>query len=418
MKLPIPGIRKPKNKYPGSRNAQPEPLPEKDLARELAHGFPRLTFARSLEQSYSHDRENEGRPFRQLLQTSGLILIGITPAYDSALLHLPAAFNTYAHWLQFGLMIPSLLVALISNVSARLRHWSVPLSILSMLCVASGLLAQRVMAHHMGIDFPLNFVPVSIAASLLMGEIRLRVLFPFALPMLVVAIGEELFWLGPGRYDYYPVISLLMLSFVAIAGAYRLEVLSRRSWLQNRLLELQATTDPLTGLNNRRQFNALAERMFAQARRERRGLALCLIDIDHFKAFNDKYGHPAGDTCLKKVARALKNHGRRPLDVAARMGGEEFALLWFDIDAATARALVDTIRKAVFDLAIAHGASSTAAVVTISMGLWHGVPMQSADLNDVLLVADGLLYAAKRRGRNQVVDGESLNVLNGAAAPG
>lgn len=167
----------------------------------------------------------------------------------------------------------------------------------------------------------------------------------------------------------------------------------------NLRLQRLAALDPLTGLANRRAFDeALAAGMRSGAR-----LALVMIDVDNFKAFNDRFGHPAGDDCLKRVAQALASPLRRPTDIAARYGGEEFAVVARVADETEALTLATAVRDAVAALAIAHPHSRT-GFVTISAGLALSSAGEPGDVSARLLRdADRALYAAKTGGRNAVV---------------
>ena len=396
----------------GTLLAEAELPPEPALARELMRGFPRLQFDPELERAYARDREADALGFRAPLLVIAALIVGLTPLYDDSLLQLPERFNVHVRWIQFGFMLPALLLAAFAALRGRLRRLSVPLTGFAMLCLAGGILAERIIARQMGAAFPVCLFSAVLVAILLLSEIRLRVLLPFVLAVMFVYAVEETRDLGPSPCDYPTFLSVMLIQAVGLAGAYRLEVLSRRTWLNQCLLRHQAMVDALTGLYNRRHFNALAERLLAHAKRARIGLALCLIDLDHFKAFNDHYGHPAGDECLRRVAQALKGEGRRPLDICARLGGEEFVMLWFDIDFAAARVLAERARDSVFDLAIEHADSPTAPTVTVSMGVWHAVPPKSSTLHDMMVMADGLLYRAKVNGRDQVVAASGTGLVS------
>jgi diguanylate cyclase (GGDEF)-like protein len=170
----------------------------------------------------------------------------------------------------------------------------------------------------------------------------------------------------------------------------------------NRALERLSQEDGLTGLANRRHFDTYLNSQIAIARRYRRPLALVLCDIDAFKAFNDNYGHPAGDECLKKIAAALQTCCRRPSDMVARYGGEEFAIVLPDTDLAGAGRIAETARDAVAQLNIPHVHSPAAAYVRISGGV--AVALRDAENAEQLIaVADKALYDAKHQGRNRVV---------------
>ena len=172
----------------------------------------------------------------------------------------------------------------------------------------------------------------------------------------------------------------------------------------NASLQTLADSDALTGLANRRLFEDRLVSEYERARRSGAPFALIMADVDHFKQYNDRYGHPAGDECLRKVAGAIEHGTRRPADLAARYGGEEFAVILADTDLAGANAVADAIRAAVAALDLPH-ADNLAGRVTLSMGLYVGHPAL-AERNDPLAwvdVADRLLYEAKDAGRDRVV---------------
>ena len=171
--------------------------------------------------------------------------------------------------------------------------------------------------------------------------------------------------------------------------------------------------DGLTGVANRRAFDIGLSREWARASRAGEQVALLMADIDHFKQFNDLYGHQAGDACLRDVAATIARHARRPGDLIARYGGEEFALLLPDCGAAKAREIAARVLADVGSLRIPHAGSPTAGWVTISLGVASMAAPKadaSADTGDEALrgpeslvgAADAALYRAKRAGRNRV----------------
>jgi diguanylate cyclase (GGDEF)-like protein/PAS domain S-box-containing protein len=176
----------------------------------------------------------------------------------------------------------------------------------------------------------------------------------------------------------------------------------------NRRLEALAGQDGLTGLANRRTFDDALAREHRRAVRDRTRLAMIMIDVDWFKPFNDRYGHPAGDECLKQVSRAIENTLPRPGDIVARYGGEEFAVLLPNTDESGAAIMADRIRRAVLALAIEHDASP-AKVATISAGVASWAPGAfDAGLEMLMQDADQALYRAKNNGRNEVVCASGL----------
>lgn len=166
------------------------------------------------------------------------------------------------------------------------------------------------------------------------------------------------------------------------------------------LLEKLASIDGLTEIPNRRYFDDQLNQEWNQTEKPRTPLSLIMADIDHFKAFNDNYGHSAGDTCLKKVAKAISKVPRRSEDKVFRFGGEEFAIFLPGTPLAGALSLAEKIRLAVFDLQIPHAFSSVSNVVSLSLGVacWTG---DSNEEQEVLInQADEHLYRAKEQGRN------------------
>jgi diguanylate cyclase (GGDEF)-like protein/PAS domain S-box-containing protein len=203
-----------------------------------------------------------------------------------------------------------------------------------------------------------------------------------------------------------------------VVGALR-DVSARKTIeddLAEATLRLQAlvSQDSLTGLANRRAFDDALGREFQRARRNDFGIALIMIDVDRFKAFNDSYGHPRGDECLRLIAGAISRCVRRPSDVAARYGGEEFCVLLPGSDEAGAGAIAARIQRAVRQLRIAHNASEL-GVVTISAGAAACAPAGSETAPESLVRdADRALYLAKRGGRNAVV---LASKAGGASSP-
>jgi len=174
----------------------------------------------------------------------------------------------------------------------------------------------------------------------------------------------------------------------------------------NRRLEESAITDDLTGLFNRRHFDAVFAAELARARREGSALTLALLDLDHFKRLNDTYGHVAGDEALVTVAGALREHCRRAGDFAFRLGGEEFALLACSSSpSGRAHELFEAIRRDVQALAIPNSRSATAPTLTVSIGALVRVPQPADTVQTLFLEADRLLYEAKQQGRNRIVCG-------------
>lgn len=162
-------------------------------------------------------------------------------------------------------------------------------------------------------------------------------------------------------------------------------------------------TDGLTGLSNRRRFDAAIDLEFARMRRCGEPLSLIMLDIDHFKHFNDALGHPAGDACLRQVGDLINTIVSRTTDLAARYGGEEFGIILPNTDLSGATELAQRIEDGINWLAIMHPASSVAPHVTVSQGVITVDSTAAQSALDVVKLADALLYQAKLQGRNQIV---------------
>jgi len=177
----------------------------------------------------------------------------------------------------------------------------------------------------------------------------------------------------------------------------------------NRELERRANLDGLTHIANRRYLDEYLQRHWDRLVREKTPMAFIMADIDHFKGFNDTYGHQEGDECLKKVARVLQENTRRSDDLAARYGGEEFVVILPGTGLDAAMEIAEKIRGDVESLKIPNEKNSASPFVTISLGVTAAVPEKRWTPHDLIEMADEALYVAKKeRGRNCTVAGRSL----------
>ncbi|WP_175909478.1 sensor domain-containing diguanylate cyclase [Burkholderia sp. BCC1640] len=199
-------------------------------------------------------------------------------------------------------------------------------------------------------------------------------------------------------------IGALVATFGAafIAVSFMLGTQLRHRMRAESELVLLARTDGLTGLNNRRSFAEVLDREWRRARRARSVFSLLFVDVDRFKAYNDTYGHQAGDDALAAVARCIGDNIRRPADTAARYGGEEFVVLLPDTSEPGAAQIAERIRAAIDGLPLEH-AGSEHGHVTASIGLAIWTPEHDAEADAVIKAADEALYYAKATGRNKVV---------------
>ena len=182
-----------------------------------------------------------------------------------------------------------------------------------------------------------------------------------------------------------------------------------------RMLQGLALKDALTGLYNRRYFSEQVEREWNRARREQLPVSLFMIDIDHFKRFNDSFGHLCGDRCICAVADAVQRCFARGSDLVARYGGEEFVVLATGVERRHARERAELLRRAISALTIDGAARSGGKMITVSVGVATAVPDDRILPEDLLLAADRSLYQAKRLGRDRVVQAPSLRAYADAA---
>jgi diguanylate cyclase (GGDEF)-like protein/PAS domain S-box-containing protein len=183
-------------------------------------------------------------------------------------------------------------------------------------------------------------------------------------------------------------------------------------------LQRAAMLDPLTKIANRRQFDAFLEKEWQRAIRNAQPLSLVVLDVDHFKLYNDTLGHAAGDACLQQVAQALQCHAARPTDLAARYGGEEFVLLFGETPLDAATRLAEMIRSAVEALQLPNPRSPSSPWLTVSVGVATIVPTQLDEIENLFVCADRAMYAAKAGGRNRVevtLVGAAWDVVKDAA---
>jgi diguanylate cyclase (GGDEF)-like protein len=204
-------------------------------------------------------------------------------------------------------------------------------------------------------------------------------------------------------------------TFLSVAISQLLQRGLRHDYIVTQSLNESAHRDSLTGIHNRRMFDEHMTRVWQQAARESVPIGLLLVDLDHFKAFNDTHGHQGGDACLAKVARLLPQVARRPLDLAARYGGEEFMVLLYDARREQVEEACIHLHAALEHIGIAHAASATGQV-TFSIGGACVQPKPNRRLEGLIQLADEALYAAKERGRNRTVimDREYETLTTGA----
>ncbi len=301
--------------------------------------------------------------------------------------------------------------------------WALPIGVLLLALVVSVVLLQPTPCCGLATPEGTNaatvnrrfnvhvFVGVLTAVSLLVVAVTTRCRSVVS-TALVLALSVELANFPMQTYVQSPdtVVSVMARITEAIGNSV-LSVIMAVHWvrLSNQMLatktslESIAYTDELTGIANRRHFNEYLAREWSRAIRDQQPLAILMIDIDYFKKYNDRYGHLAGDSALRRVAQTISAVLKRPSDLAARFGGEEFVIVLPNTDTAGASQIAHRINEAVFQLDIAHHDGVADGVVTVSIGVAAMIPsLQGAGQSSQSLLdhADAALYQAKRQGRH------------------
>jgi len=268
-----------------------------------------------------------------------------------------------------------------------------------------------------GVRFNMSGMPFSMRGTIVVDVLGESVIVVVTGLVLLAALGTAA--LDKWRFrDLQKAHAELMETQRALLESQRELLQSQKELLENQeelrqvnaMLSELSVRDGLTGLYNRRHFDAALETELHRAARNLKPISLLMIDIDCFKALNDGYGHQRGDDCLCEVARVLENHPRRGYDVVARYGGEEFVLLLPDADSKAARAAAESIRKAVFSLQIENHGSTVGEVVTVSIGVTCRNPHFGDASEGFVHEADVALYAAKRLGKNRVETAAELTI--------
>lgn len=219
-----------------------------------------------------------------------------------------------------------------------------------------------------------------------------------AIPVIFVTalneVANEEFGLNLGAMDYITKPFYLPVVKARVRNHIRLKQMTD-------MLESMAWIDGLTSIPNRRRFDQMLEVEWKRAQRNHLPLGIIMVDIDHFKEYNDRHGHGEGDVCLKQVATMFAATVNRPGDLVARYGGEEFVILMPETDTDGTRQLADQLRHRIESMQIPHSGSSASRWVTVSLGYASLIPQPNQTSSALLDEADNMLYQAKNLGRNR-----------------
>ncbi|HEY1891141.1 MAG TPA: GGDEF domain-containing protein [Steroidobacteraceae bacterium] len=390
-----------------------ESFADSAYAQQLRRGFPDLRFAPDLERLFQAFHLKRARTRVRFFQLA-IGLLAIAAAVNLTVLAAVPLRDVALGWL--GLVIPACVALAFASWSRRLyERLYLPAARLLLPLIATvaafGIADRSIVGHPEPFCFLTTF---SIAIFFLGGQLFREALLVNT--FMVGALGLALAHAGWPAVDVVFYTTVLVITSAVGAFVYQgVERQLRTSFLERGLLSEMVTRDGLTGLKNRGAFDDEYARLWQQAVRDRRALALLLIDVDHFKAYNDRYGHQAGDEALRRVARVVQRFARRPLDIAARYGGEEFLVALYDLGTDHVRELAERLRESVQGLGIHHD-DSPAGVVTASIGVSIVSPRHGRSSQGAVQLADEALYAAKHGGRNgiRVVDCYGANYSTGA----
>jgi diguanylate cyclase (GGDEF)-like protein len=372
---------------------------ESRYAAELAKGAVGMKFPPELEREYHAfylaERVSHVRSFNLIM--CALVFLAFVAACLS-----DGPLSGSFHRLRLGAIV---LAYLTMACLARSRYYKI--AYLTVAAIASFCIA---VLGSIEIGYRINAGDGELLALLTTYSIALYflagILFQPALKAnvgLVAGFAGTLLALGaPGGRIGYLVGILAAVAAIGGLGFRHQGIRFRRSFLERGLIGEIAARDGLTGLKNRRAFDAHLTRAWQQALRDRKILIVMLIDVDFFKNFNDRYGHQAGDAALQRIAAVVEGFAKRALDLAARYGGEELVVLLYDVPREAAAQLADAIRSAVQALQIEHLDGTSSGVVTISVGVAVVHPTLVRNPEGAVQLADEALYGAKHAGRNRV----------------
>jgi diguanylate cyclase (GGDEF)-like protein len=375
-----------------------------EVQRTIASGKRWLRFSDALERRYEADTRQRRLRFLTVMGIGGGLIYNLFLISDCLILS--DAFR-YLVAGRLGLITP-LFVALLLLMQRLKSRWSME-KVAAIGTVVASIMPLIVMIHSDSpyrLHFQLGMLLLMVYCTMIQ---QLPVKYA-AVSLTCMLIAQLITTYIAGFMDFvmWQANSLLYLSAVVLLlmASYFLERSSRLSYLfalRGRLLQVQLTemarTDPLTQLFNRRYQGEVTALVWEQTQTAPTPVAVILLDIDHFKAYNDNYGHLQGDICLKLLSGAIQRTVQDAGALAFRFGGEEILVLMVDADASQTRALAETLRAAVVAMNMPHPAMGEGARVTISLGMANGLaPFSSFD--HLMACADDALYAAKSAGRN------------------
>jgi diguanylate cyclase (GGDEF)-like protein len=370
------------------------------LTEQLQRGFHGLRFEGELEAAYRRDQFRERLRYLRINLAVLAVISLLVIQVDRVVM--PVIGRIVPDLARTGIMLPLLLAGLALTFVRRADAWYPRYIAVAMTAALAAMSWVSLSAWDQGEPRIFGRLLLAIVAVYFVLGLTFRsAIVVNAVALAVYAALAVARGMPSVELTHY-LLTLGIANVICVAGAWNLEHARRTAWLEGQRLAETALQDGLTGIHNRRRFDEHLQRAWAQGVRERKPIALLLGDLDHFKAFNDRYGHQAGDEALKAVAGVLARFARRPLDLAARYGGEEFAVILFDTGREHAERIGAEILESVRQLGIPHQGSGAAPVLTISLGIACVLPAARRSRAGLVQLADQALYAAKDGGRNRL----------------
>jgi diguanylate cyclase (GGDEF)-like protein len=394
-----------------------ESSPERSavVERLLAEGYRWLLFPHAIERDYQQYNDARDRRMHLYSGIVGIVLFNLFLICDYMLI--PDMWHA-ALWLRLGVFDP------VGIGFALLMAWRPPSPRAQKPCIALACLLDGAIIVWLFSNSrePGAVVYQSGLLLVIMGmNIMLQLNFWHALwaSMVVIAMQVVGVMHSPLMSDatrLYSVLVLLTTVITSLIATYKLERDRRFAWLvemrergrnqklvaANRELEALSHRDALTGIHNRRHFDDYVAEIWQIAKARGAQLSLLMVDVDYFKAYNDYYGHPGGDECLRRIAGAIQSALRRSSDIVARYGGEEFVVVLPDAPVQDVQMVADRILQSVDALKLPHEKSPYFKRVTISVGAATVVPTDAESLAGLVQAADSALYSAKSEGRHRI----------------
>jgi diguanylate cyclase (GGDEF)-like protein len=376
-------------------------LPDSPHARQLKAGFPWLTFEPELESAYRGTVLEEDLPHIRVnlcLTVLALVVVSAVRMSTPGMTMSPIPVI-----LRLAVMMPLTLLCVAATFRPRRRRIYRPLALIAALAVGLCAVAIQAIAESGGASLAVpRLVLYAIVVYFMAGLMFYQSLAVNLCVVLGYLAAGSLLKL-PAHEFVFGMLSVAAANVFCASVAYTRERTSRLRFLEAALLRELVARDGLTGIQNRRMFDQHIQRVWSQAVRDTQRVAVLLVDIDCFKDYNDRYGHQAGDECLRAVAVCLSQCARRPMDFVARYGGEEFAVILYEATREYVAEVLTRIQRSIAELNIPHEASRVASRLTVSIGAAFVLPSANRTPDGLIQLADEALYSAKEQGRNRPV---------------